>query len=176
MDPQSSLGETIRTRRESLGWTQKELANRVSQHGDATFRQADVSRLERGRVALPRRDRLEHIAAVLDLPLGELLARSGWTGACSAFEAAATRDPGDASFPADAASPAREATWVPAGSRQPRDVIRNLYLAIEQAKATRTSTKELLRRCEEWSLRYEAAHPRGPALGSPGRPNGPNPS
>jgi hypothetical protein len=29
---------------------------------------------------LPRRERLLHIAAVLELPPGELLARSGWEG------------------------------------------------------------------------------------------------
>jgi hypothetical protein len=34
---------------------------------------------------LPRRERLERIAEVLGLPLGELLARSGWSGAREAF-------------------------------------------------------------------------------------------
>jgi signal transduction histidine kinase len=49
--------------------------------GDATFRQSDVSRLERSKVGLPQRERLFHLAAVLDLSVGELLARAGWAGA-----------------------------------------------------------------------------------------------
>jgi hypothetical protein len=36
--------------------------------------------LERDRVTLPRRERLARIAAALDLPLGQLLAASGWEG------------------------------------------------------------------------------------------------
>ncbi len=44
-------------------------------------RQAEISRLEHDRVTLPRRQRLEQIASALDVPLGELLVRSGWTGA-----------------------------------------------------------------------------------------------
>jgi transcriptional regulator with XRE-family HTH domain len=80
-----SLGATIKACRRALGWTQAELADRVAAHGDWTFRQCDVSRLERRVVTLPHRERLIHIAAVLGVPLGELLARSGWAGADTAF-------------------------------------------------------------------------------------------
>ena len=80
-----SLGATIKACRRELGWTQAELAERVAAHGDWTFRQSDVSRLERRLVTLPHRERLIHIAAVLGVPLGELLACSGWAGADTAF-------------------------------------------------------------------------------------------
>jgi transcriptional regulator with XRE-family HTH domain len=87
MDAESrrSLGATIKACRRELGWTQEELAERVAAHGDWTFRQCDVSRLERRVVTLPHRERLIHISAVLGVPLGELLARSGWAGADTAF-------------------------------------------------------------------------------------------
>lgn len=57
-----SLGRAIRERREEIGLTQEELANRVVSCGDETFRQSDVSRLESGRVQLPRLQRLEALA------------------------------------------------------------------------------------------------------------------
>ena len=72
-----TLADLIRQRRIELHLTQEQLADRI---GLGT-RQADVSRLERGRVGLPRRERLERVAAALELPLGELLVRSGWAGA-----------------------------------------------------------------------------------------------
>ena len=53
MDRSVTLGDAIRARRLELGWTQEELAERIAV-GDETFRQSDVSRLERGKVALPR--------------------------------------------------------------------------------------------------------------------------
>jgi transcriptional regulator with XRE-family HTH domain len=83
-----TLGAAIRARRTELGMTKEELADRVG------VRQAEVSRLERGRVALPRRPRLERIAAALGLATGELLARSGWAGADRALaEPAPSADP-----------------------------------------------------------------------------------
>jgi transcriptional regulator with XRE-family HTH domain len=102
MDEQNdrrTLGEAIKARRLELGWSQEELARRMINHGDLTFRQSDVSRLERGKVALPHRDRLEHMAAVLGLSLGELLARSGWSGWCDRSVEAIV--PADASGPGD---------------------------------------------------------------------------
>jgi transcriptional regulator with XRE-family HTH domain len=57
--------------------TQEELAERVG----PGVRQSEISRLERNRVTLPRRQRLEQIARALDIPVGVLLARSGWVGA-----------------------------------------------------------------------------------------------
>jgi transcriptional regulator with XRE-family HTH domain len=82
-----SLGATIKRRRQELGWSQEDFAARVASRGDWAFRQSDVSRLERGKVLLPHRERLTQIAAVLELPLGELLAQSGWAGADSLFPA-----------------------------------------------------------------------------------------
>lgn len=73
----ATLGDVIRKRRLDLGLTQEELAERV---GDSV-RQPEISRLERNRITLPRRARLELIANALDLPLGLLLASSGWVGA-----------------------------------------------------------------------------------------------
>ena len=69
-----SLGTFIRERRQDLGLTQDELADRIG----GSVRQAEISRLEGGAVALPRRKRLEALAAALEVSLGELLVRSGW--------------------------------------------------------------------------------------------------
>ena len=79
-----TLGTVIRDRRCELGLSQEELAARVSDESDEV-RQSDLSRIERGKVGLPRRARLERIARVLGLSLGELLALSGWAGAETAF-------------------------------------------------------------------------------------------
>jgi transcriptional regulator with XRE-family HTH domain len=75
----------IQGRRLALGWTQEDLAERMAASGDATIRQSDISRLERGKIGLPRHTRLHALAAALALPLGELLARSGGDGAVTAF-------------------------------------------------------------------------------------------
>jgi transcriptional regulator with XRE-family HTH domain len=40
--------------------------------------QAVISRLERGNIILPRRTRLEALAAALEVTLGSLLLQSGW--------------------------------------------------------------------------------------------------
>jgi len=73
--PRSPLGEAIRARRRELGLTQDELAERIGGH----VTQSDISRLERGLIALPRVKRLEAIAAALDLEVGVLLLHSGWS-------------------------------------------------------------------------------------------------
>lgn len=70
----TSLGSFIRERRQELGLTQEQLAERIG----VNVRQAEVSRLESGRIALPRRERMELLAAALEVSLGELLVRSGW--------------------------------------------------------------------------------------------------
>ena len=77
MEPSGTLGSVIRARRCELRLTQEELADRIG----GGMRQPEISRLERDGVMLPRRARLEAIAAALQMPVGELLARSGWTGA-----------------------------------------------------------------------------------------------
>jgi transcriptional regulator with XRE-family HTH domain len=73
----NALATLIRERRQDLGLTQEQLAERIG--GGA--RQSEVSRLEQGKVSLPRRLRMEQIARALELPLGEVLLRSGWAGA-----------------------------------------------------------------------------------------------
>lgn len=72
----ATLGETIRARRDELGMTQEQLAQRLG----VGFRQSEISRLEHDRVTLPRRPRLEQLAAALEFNVGELLLRSGWAG------------------------------------------------------------------------------------------------
>ena len=147
------LGEAIRDRRRELGWTQEELAARASTV-PGEVRQSDVSRLERGKVTLPRRERLEHMAAVLGLSLGDLLARSGWTGADSAF--AAER-------PSHTARQDRQLDRLPIVAESPRQgspdqsavISRNLRRLIEQAHKTRSRTREVLRKCEETRTLYE---------------------
>ena len=111
----ATLGQVIRRRRMELGLTQEELAERV---GDGV-RQAEISRLERDRVTLPRRARLEQIAQALQLPLGVLLARSGWVGAEEAFEPAATLAERDEPEPAPESGPA---TLAPAPADAPLEV------------------------------------------------------
>ena len=89
MPIRAALGAVIRARRLELGWTQEELAARISADGEY-LRQSEISRIESGKIALPRRERLERIATALDVPLGELLARSGWAGAEPYFQPTAT--------------------------------------------------------------------------------------
>lgn len=85
----ATLGQLIRERRMELNLTQEELAERVGEG----VRQSEISRLERNRVTLPRRQRMEQIAEALDIPVGVLLARSGWAGAETVdFEAAEPED------------------------------------------------------------------------------------
>jgi transcriptional regulator with XRE-family HTH domain len=69
-----TLGTFIRERRQDLGLTQEELAERV---GDGV-RQAEISRLENNRISMPRRTRLVALARALEVSLGDLLIRSGW--------------------------------------------------------------------------------------------------
>jgi transcriptional regulator with XRE-family HTH domain len=89
-----SLGAVILRRRAELGLTQAALAERIVTLGDWGFRQSDISRLERGIVTLPHFTRMKFLAAALELPVGELLARSGWTGADNAFDGADTESAG----------------------------------------------------------------------------------
>ncbi len=74
---EKTLGQFIRERRMDLGLTQEQLAERVGEG----VRQAEISRLEQDRVSLPRRQRLEAIAAALDVSIGDLLVTTGWIGA-----------------------------------------------------------------------------------------------
>lgn len=83
-----TLGKFIQRRRAELGLTQEQLAEKIG----PGVRQAEISRLEHDRITLPRRQRLEQIAVALDVPLGTLLARSGWAGAEDEFELSGTLD------------------------------------------------------------------------------------
>lgn len=85
----AGVGKVIRARRRDLGITQEELAARIRGFG-VEIRQSDISRLEQGKVALPRFARLQRIAEALSMPVGEFLARAGWDGA---DEALRTADP-----------------------------------------------------------------------------------
>ncbi len=71
---QKTLGTFIRERRQDLGLTQEQLAERVG----PSVRQSEISRLEHDGIALPRRSRLEEIAAALDVSIGDLLVTTGW--------------------------------------------------------------------------------------------------
>jgi len=86
-----TLGAAVRERRSELRLSQQEFAERVG--GNMT--QSDVSQLERGRVKLPRKGRLDAIASALGLSSGELLARSGWTDAGAYIRAAESPDDAD---------------------------------------------------------------------------------
>lgn len=138
----SSLGRAILARRRELGLTQEQLAQRVVEAGDVAFRQSDVSRLESGRVTLPRRDRLERLARALGLAPGELLVRSGWAGADALrpleFEVGSDPLRSSGLTPGSPAAPRR------ASARDPR-----LREAITRAEQTRARSEELLRRCRE---------------------------
>lgn len=134
----TTLGAVIRERRIELGLTQEELAERIG----PTFRQSEVSRLERGRVALPRRRRLEAIAAALDLPVGELLAASGWAGAAAIAPGDARAVVGEAGTNASAGVVvAREAVSAPGPG--PANVDR-LRAAILESRELRARSRELL--------------------------------
>jgi transcriptional regulator with XRE-family HTH domain len=103
MSRNGRLGVAIRARRLELGLSQEQLAQRSSDAREGIL-QSDISRLESGQVALPRSGHLRRIAAALDMPIVDLLARSGWAAALVA-SADAPADP-DAANPLKDTSPA----------------------------------------------------------------------
>ena len=147
-DDRQTLGEAVKARRLELGWSQEELAHRMIDHGDLTFRQSDVSRLERGKVVLPHRERLEHIATVLGLSLGELLARSGWSGWCEWSVEAIV--PADAKAPGDGSAMSLE-TRAPAEWTAPGEPARGsarLREALTQARRTTARSEQVLKQAK----------------------------
>ncbi len=155
------LGEAIRDRRRELGWTQEELAARASTF-PGEVRQSDVSRLERGKVGLPRRARLERIARALGLPLGELLAGSGWVGADAAFspaEVVPDVEPSPVARPLAVPSGRPPAPARPRAGRSP-----DLGAAIARSRELETWSAEILSRSQ---ATFERANR------SPGRPPAP---
>jgi transcriptional regulator with XRE-family HTH domain len=151
----STLGTVIKARRRELGWSQEELAARVAAHGDAAFRQTDVSRLERGKVSLPRRQRLGHIAAALGLSLGELLMRLGWIDDGTAPAAHAFRIPPTPSEPFAASTP-RPAVPRALGTEVARVVSSSpLRELIAQSEEIRRESLGVLQRCEATRTRSD---------------------
>jgi transcriptional regulator with XRE-family HTH domain len=67
-----ALGRIIQQRRRALGLSQEALAARASSDDDEV-RQSDISRIELGKVHLPRLPRLTRLAAALDCSAAELL-------------------------------------------------------------------------------------------------------
>ena len=80
-----TLGDFIRARRQDLGLSQQQLAERVSM----TYSQADISRLERGFTELPRLETLSKLSEALEVPVGDLLIAAGWfdDGPCTLIPA-----------------------------------------------------------------------------------------
>lgn len=119
--PRRTLGQTIRARRQELGLTQEDLADRIGPSVGQNY----VSQLERDRVKLPRQERLRAIADILGIEAGELLERSGWTGAsariASSASAPATVAPADDAADAELAdlwgamSPEQRHSWIDFG-------------------------------------------------------------
>ena len=162
MDDQNdrqTLGEAIKARRLELGWSQEELAQRMIDHGDVTFRQSDVSRLERGKVVLPHRERLEHLAAVLGLSLGEILARSGWSGWCDRSNEAIV--PADAAVSGDAPVAMLE-TGDPGGWRGWEEpALRNARLreALVRSRRTIARSEHVLKQAKVLQTNFEQPDP-----------------
>jgi transcriptional regulator with XRE-family HTH domain len=70
----SAIGNYVRERRQDLGLSQEQLAERVG----GTYGQSDISRIERGHIELPRLATMVSLAASLEVPVGDLLIASGW--------------------------------------------------------------------------------------------------
>jgi len=70
----SAIGNYVRERRQDLGLSQEQLAERVG----GTYGQSDISRIERGHIELPRLATMVSLAASLEVPVGNLLIASGW--------------------------------------------------------------------------------------------------
>jgi transcriptional regulator with XRE-family HTH domain len=167
--PRQTLGDAIKARRLELGWAQIELARRVAASGDPTFRQSDVSRLERGNVMLPHRGRLERIATVLGVPLGELLARSGWAGWLAAEPPSPAAGNPDRAVAGDVLAeigtfPGRH-QFVPSATGRPMARPR-LTEALQQAAATRTETARVLEQSEALRALFQRSARRGNDRGS----------
>jgi transcriptional regulator with XRE-family HTH domain len=117
--------------------------------------QAEISRLEHDRIALPRRGRLEQIAQALDLPLGVLLARSGWAGAEEELtEAVATAPPPSPVVRAEAstgslqgASPLNDEMTLLVDARvRAHDVARRTETMLRQSRETMSRARQVVNR------------------------------
>lgn len=173
--PRPSLGQTIRARRMTLGMSQEALAMRVRDLG-SELTQADVSRIELGKVELPRRRRLEHLAAALELSLGELLEASGWVGAVECFITGDTAAPPRASSapahpspdlrPAMLQPPLRWPAPAASDTLDTMDAIFRLRTAIARAQEPVTRAARLLEACQATALLWDPVLPRPRDAGS----------
>ena len=68
------FGSYIRERRQQLGLSQDQLAERMGE----PYRQADISRLEDGQDEPPRLGTLNRLALALEVQVGDLLIVSDW--------------------------------------------------------------------------------------------------
>ena len=114
----NELGNFIRERRQDLNLTQEELAERIG--GSAS--QAEISRLERGAIILPRRARLDALAAALEISIGALLTHSGWL----------TQEEGDDVDAESVSSPQSDTAGLMAMLREVEHLRTTLFTVIEQ--------------------------------------------
>jgi transcriptional regulator with XRE-family HTH domain len=162
--PRPTLGQVIRSRRLALGISQEALAARVSDLG-SEINQADISRIELGKVELPRRRRLEYLAAALELTLGELLEASGWIGASERFgawtaEASPVLQPSttigtDLTHGPGAQPPSEWPPLAPRDTQATLEAIWRLRTAITQAQEPVERASSLLRKCQETARRWD---------------------
>lgn len=146
-----TFGEVIRQRRRELGITQEELAERVGEN----VRQSDISRMERDYVVLPRRERLEALAAALQVTPGYLLLHSGWItqeelALLESPVADSAQRPGELpstfSTPDDEAVTAPVGVSVDAGQEVVAHEPSSLGQAIVHARQVSLETEQLLRK------------------------------
>lgn len=144
---QKSLGTFIRERRQDLGLTQEQLAERV---GDGV-RQSEISRLEHDGIALPRRGRLERIAAALEVTVGDLMVTTGWMDEehVGAMAAGPEAEPGPPVGDLDA-SGAESLTQAMEGLAAAKGLVAQTVVALGAAEQALSAARRSLRR-----------HPRG---------------
>jgi len=157
-----NLGQLIRARRIALGMSQEALAVRVSDLG-SEINQSDISRIELGKVDLPRRRRLEHLAAALELSLGELLEASGWVGASERFGTDAITPSSPPDSPGGTPVAARVSdrpAWASPGqvtidSPATMEAVLRLRTAVVVSQDSVARATQLLKDCQETARRWD---------------------
>jgi hypothetical protein len=124
--------------------------------------QADISRIELGKVDLPRRRRLEHLAAALELSPGELLEASGWVGAAERFVSdAIAPSPPDQPRDVPIAAPVyrrlafASPVQVAPDPNVTMETISRLRTAIEVSQGSAARAAQLLKDCQEIAQRWD---------------------
>ncbi len=143
--------------------SQEALAARVSDLG-SEIDQADISRIELGKVDLPRRRRLEHLAAALELSPGELLEASGWVGAAERFasDTIAPSPPPDSPRDTSVAAPVSHRpafaspVQVTADQRVTMEAIIRLRTAVIVSQDSVARAAQLLKDCQETAQRWDS--------------------